>query len=105
MKKLPAKLALPLAGMLACGMLFHAGDHGRISVFVGPVHPCVQDPRNSFPCNGMFDICAMAAALVLGLACFVICCLRVFAEGRTVWPAKQDIQAGATPFPTKSGSK
>ena len=101
MKSLLTRLALALAGMLACWALFQAGNSGRIGALVGTLHPCVQDPKNSFPCNGMFDVYAMAAALVFGLACVVVCCLQVVAVRRAIWPANQTSQPVEIACPTR----
>ena len=92
MKILLAKLALPPIGMLASGALFRAGNAGRISAIVGTMYPCGQDPRNSFPWNGMFDVYALATSLVFGLA-------AGRSVGQAVRPAEQNVPAGETACP------
>ena len=57
-----------LCGIVACWFVASVADTARyFGVFFNQFHPCVQDPLQSFPCYGIYDLVTMGAAIILGL--------------------------------------
>jgi hypothetical protein len=62
------KLYAPLLGIIVCIFVFLKANTGRFfGVLINRFFPCVQNPMNSFPCFGIYDIGMMIAALILGI--------------------------------------
>jgi hypothetical protein len=63
------KLCLPIFGILLCVFVFAKANTGRfIGVYLNTLFPCVQEPMNSSPCFGIYDIAAMILATIFGIA-------------------------------------
>lgn len=55
-------------GIIVCFFVFELANTGRfIGVFINRFSPCVQNPMNSFPCFGFYDIVAMGIAVAIGI--------------------------------------
>ncbi len=49
-------------------IIFYLASTGRVlGKFVNQFFPCEQNPANSFPCYGQYDIAVMAIAVIIGV--------------------------------------
>jgi hypothetical protein len=57
-----------LFGIGVCSVVFQMENMGLFfGAFINRFSPCIQDPMNSFPCYGIYDIGMMAVVLMVGL--------------------------------------
>jgi len=57
-----------IAGIIVCLILFYLANTGKVfGRFINHLSPCVQNPANSFPCFGIYDIAIMILAVVIGV--------------------------------------
>lgn len=72
------KLYPPILVIILCLFTFIKAYTGHsIGLFVNNFFPCVQEPMESFPCFGIYDIAAMLLALVLGIVFIGIIIFRI----------------------------
>ncbi len=69
--------AIAIAALLP-PIVFYIGNEGIIGRLVNDIFPCVQEPMNSFPCYGVYDLFAMAFALIAGIVCLVLLAIHVY---------------------------
>ena len=82
--KLFKELYLFILGVIACFVVFLIGNTGQfIGAFINRFSPCEQNPGNSFPCYGIYDIGAMAFAVVVGVVLIVISLYKTIEHFRT----------------------
>lgn len=62
------KLFISAIGIALCAGMFSLGLTLQFGAFVSQFIPCVQDPANSFPCFGYYDITLMAVSAAVGIA-------------------------------------
>ena len=66
--KLFNRILAPAMGVIVCVHIFLMASTGRfIGLFVNQYFPCVQNPMNSFPCFGIYDIVAVLLATIFGI--------------------------------------
>lgn len=76
---------VPVVGVVLCIIGFHIGMTGRIfGAFIDRFAPCTQNPANSFPCYGSYDIGLMAISLALGIF-FLVLLFRPHLIARMKW--------------------
>lgn len=55
-------------GIALCAIVFYLANTAQfLGKFINQLSPCVQDPMNSFPCYGVYDIGIAIGAMVIGL--------------------------------------
>ncbi|HBV58236.1 MAG TPA: hypothetical protein DEB73_03190 [Candidatus Magasanikbacteria bacterium] len=60
-------------GIIVCFFVFQLANTGRfVGVFINRFSPCEQNPMNSFPCFGIYDITAMGIVVIIGIILIVI---------------------------------
>jgi len=58
--KLVKEIYVFVLGIIVCFFVFQLANTGRfIGVLINRFSPCVQNPMNSFPCFGIYDIVAI----------------------------------------------
>ncbi|MBU0999672.1 hypothetical protein KKG24_05250 [Patescibacteria group bacterium] len=77
--KLFNKLYAPLLGIIICIFVFLKANTGQfIGIFINQFFPCVQDPKQSYPCYGHYDVSLMLIALILGVILISVFILQLF---------------------------
>jgi hypothetical protein len=67
------ELYLFILGIIACLVVFLIGNTGHfLGASINNFYPCQQNPQDSFPCYGIWDIGAMAVAAAAGFVLLVI---------------------------------
>lgn len=62
-----------------CVVVFYLANTGSVfGKFVNKFFPCQQNPANSFPCFGQYDIFAMVTAIVVGIIFFAVLVFDVY---------------------------
>jgi hypothetical protein len=78
------ELYLFILGIIACLAVFLTGNTGQfIGAFINRYSPCEQNPGDSFPCYGIWDIAAMAIAATAGVVLIVISIYKTIKYFRT----------------------
>ncbi len=52
---------------LCTGIFYLANSKNFFGKIVNYFSPCTQNPANSFPCHGMYDVAAMFASVGIGI--------------------------------------
>lgn len=59
---------ITLFALAVCIFVFYLANTGRfLGKFVNKFFPCVQNPANSFPCYGQYDVAVMVIAVITGI--------------------------------------
>jgi len=73
------KICLPMIGVALCWVIFQMANTARyFGVFINQFTSCVQEPMNSFPCYGVYDLIMMGLAVVIGFVLLAVIIFRTF---------------------------
>ena len=65
--------------VILCIIFFKLGNTGRVfGSFINKFLPCQQNPANSFPCFGQYDIAVMVTATIVGSIFFLVLIFDVY---------------------------
>jgi hypothetical protein len=69
---------LTFLSIASLALFYLANSHGIASRLANLIAPCEQNPANSFPCNGGYDIALMAVSAILAVTLIIMLVMHYF---------------------------